>query len=193
MRVEQFMTKNPIACETHDRVRDVARLMREKGVGFVVVLEHGRVAGVVTDRQLTCGPLADGVVDAPVSTIMTRGPATVDRDDTMFSLIDTLRSAGVVRRVPVVNADNELIGVVSLSDLAVIAKDLVDAILLEETHHALREARVPTGGKELVRHMRRPTKEDRLPPGPQVRPVTARTPMPPPADVRAPDVSEYLQ
>ena len=177
MHVEHFMTKNPVACEADAPVREVAAQMRDKGVGSVIVLQNGKVVGIVTDRQLALHALADGGGrETPVSEVMTRDPARLTLDDNIFSAVDTLRSAGVVRRVPVVNASNELLGVVSISDIAVIAKDLVDAVMLDETHSALTETRLLTGGKRIVDVMRRPTKEDRLPREQEVRPVTTATP-----------------
>lgn len=173
MHVEHFMTKDPVACNVNDPVEVVARLMRDKGIGYVVCLRNGRVAGCVTDRQLAVSVLAEGLPsDTPVEDVMTADPATVNLDDTLFSVVDTLRSAGVVRRVPVVNDAEQLVGVVSISDVAVIAKDLIEAVLLEETHNAMEEAKVLTGAKRIVKDIRRPTKMDRLPPDQATRSVT---------------------
>jgi|GEM_PF-965399 len=164
MNVEHFMTKDPVACDVEDTAEDVATLMRDRNIGAVVVLQNGRVAGLITDRQLAVNVLAERKSANTVYArdIMTPRPATLTLDDNLFSAVDTLRSAGVAHRVPVVNAENELIGLVSLSDIALIAKDLIGAVLLDETHHALEEARVLTGGKRLADQLRRPTKLDRL-------------------------------
>lgn len=182
MHVEHFMTKDPVACNVNDPVEVVARLMRDKGIGSVVCLRNGRVAGIVTDRQLALGVLAEGLpADTPVEDVMTANPATVDLHDNIFSVVDTFRSAGVVRRVPVLNDAQELVGVVSISDVAVVAKDLLDAVMLEETHHAMNEAKVLTGGKRMVKEIRRPTKTDRIQEQP-TRAVTEPTKEgPPPA------------
>lgn len=158
MHVEHFMTLDPVACEANDSVEDVSRLMREKGVGSVVILEHGKVVGIVTDRQVATEAVARGLApgSTPVAKIMTRDPATVTLEDTLFSVLDTLRSAGVVRRVPVVNASHELVGIVSISDLAVVAKSLMDALLLEDTRHALSEVKLHSGGKRVQKATRAP-------------------------------------
>ena len=164
MHVEHFMTKDPVACDVNEPIEGVARLMRDKGVGCVVVLRGRKVAGLVTDRQLAVSGLAEGLAaDAPVEGIMTADPACCTLEDNLFSVIDTMRSAGVVRRLPVVDGNKELVGLVSISDVAVIAKDLIDGMLLEETHHSLTEAKVLTGAKRIVKDIRRPTKLDRLP------------------------------
>lgn len=177
MHVEHFMTKNPVACDVNEPVEGVARLMRDKGVGCVVVLRNGRVAGIVNDRQLAVGVLAEGLgADTPVEDVMTVDPACLTPQDNVFSAIDTMRSAGVVRRVPVVNANKELLGVVSIGDIAVIAKDLIEGVLLDETHNAMNEAHILTGAKRMVKEIRRPSTLDRLPPEQETRPVTAPTP-----------------
>jgi CBS domain-containing protein len=176
MHVEHFMTRDPVACSVNDPVDVVARLMRDKGIGYVVCLREGRVAGCVTDRQLALHVLAEGLPpDAAVEEVMTANPATVGLEDNLFSVLDTMRSAGVVRRVPVVDAEGLLVGVVSISDVAVIAKDLIDGVLMEETHNAMKAAHVPTGGKRIIKDIRRPTKTDRLPPEGPARPVTEPT------------------
>ena len=134
--------------------------MRSKNVGSVMVLDHGKLAGIVTDRQLVLNVLADGrsASGTKVGSVMTRDPARVTLDDTLFSVIDTFRSAGVVRRLPVVNEAKELVGVVSISDIAVLAKDLIDAVLLEDTRHSLREVHLPSGGKWMEKVIRSPTR-----------------------------------
>lgn len=181
MHVEHFMTKNPVACEVDTPIVDVAAQMRDKGVGSVIVLRNGKVAGIITDRQIVVTAVASGdVSNVKAQDVMTENPATLTLDDNLFSVIDTFRSAGVVRRAPVVNEQKELIGVVSVSDVAVIARDLIDGILLEETHNALEKVHVLTGAKRVVKDIRRPTKTDRLPPDQEIRPVTTATPPGPP-------------
>ena len=179
MHVEHFMTKDPVTCDLETPLADVAALMDERGVGCVVVLRDGKLAGLVTDRQVCCKGLGRGLSpDTPVSELLPEGnPAAVGLDDNIFSVVDTMRSAGVARRIPVITEDATVVGIVSISDVAVIAKDLIDAVLLEETHNAIDEAKVLTGAKRIVKDIRRPTKEARMPPGQatkEVREPTAR-------------------
>lgn len=164
MHVEHFMTKDPVTCDHEDTAATVGRLMGDKGVGSVVVLRSGKVAGMVTDRQLACCVLGEGLGgDTPVADVMTENPARLTMEDTIFTAVDTLRSAGVVRRVPVVNQNDELVGIVSISDIAVVAEKLVDALMLEAKHTSLHEAHVLTGGKRVVKELRRPSKAGQLP------------------------------
>lgn len=171
------MTRNPVACDVNDSVEVAAKHMRDKGVGCIVALENGAVRGLLTDRQIATHVLAEGKgKETKIGDVMTPNPATLSLDDNIFAAVDTMRSANLARRVPVVNDQKQLIGIVSVSDLAVIAKDLVEHILLESTHHALEETKILTGAKSLVKDIRRPTKTDRLPPKQSIKAVTEPTP-----------------
>lgn len=177
------MTKDPVTCDASATLTEVARQMRDKSVGCIVVLRDGKVAGLCTDRQIVTHALAEEMDPNAVhiEDIMVDAPARLGPDESIFAAIDTLRSAGVVRRAPVVDRNDELVGIVSISDISVIARQLNDAVFLEETHHALEEVHLLTGGKRIVKHMRRPTKEDRLPPDPQTHATTEPTPEGPPS------------
>src|SRR5687767_7906336 len=103
MHVEHFMTKTPVTCDVDATLEEVAQQMRDKSVGCVVLLRNRRIAGIVTDRQLGLA-YAEGLDGGgPIADVMTSDPATCDLDDNIFSVLDTMRSAGMVRRVPVVN------------------------------------------------------------------------------------------
>lgn len=163
MHARTVMSLNPITCETDAPIAEAAQLMRDRKVGFVCVLRGGRLVGIVTDRMVTISCVAEGLdpQETPVEHIMEQ-PATVNEDETIFAVLDTLRSAGMVRRVPVVDEGGRLVGVVSLSDLAPIAKDLLDGILAEDLHNATANARVLTGAKRIAKKIRRPGKAARL-------------------------------
>jgi CBS domain-containing protein len=159
MYVEEFMTKDPATCGPDERINEAARTMRDRGVGSLVVVEGGRVVGLVTDRQLVVRGLAEGRADRPVREVMTERPATVRADDTLFRAVDELHHAGIVRRLPVVDGNDRLVGIVSVGDIATVARDLIDVILLEETHAALSETGGPTGGQRVADRLRRPSRE----------------------------------
>lgn len=181
MRVEHFMTKDPVVCDVGDTLRDVAKLMRDKAVGCVIVLERGRLRWLVTDRTLAVEGLAKGHSgNVRIERLLPPRnvhPAAVGVDDNVFAVVDTLRSGGVVRRLPVLTPEGEVVGIVSISDVAVMAKDLLDAVLLDETHNATKRAHVLTGGKRIAKVIRRPTKAQagRLPPEPPTRRVLGAT------------------
>lgn len=164
MHVEHFMTKEVVSVQMDATAQEAAALMKERGVGCVVVLnEAERVVGILTDRQVATEVVAEGVAgsDVVVSEIMTPDPACCTLEDNVFSVVDTMRSAHVARRIPVVDHEDHLLGIVSISDVAVIVNRLLTEVMREETHHAMEEAKLLTGGKRIARHLRSPREEFR--------------------------------
>lgn len=119
VEIREVMTRSVVTAPAAAPVREVAELMRERGVGSVVLLEHDgeTVAGLVTDRDLTVGVLADG-----------RDPGDAVQEHASSPVIavgagdDVEVAAGLmvehgIRRIPVL-ADGMLIGIVTLDDLA---------------------------------------------------------------------------
>jgi CBS domain-containing protein len=116
--VEEVMTQDPRTVETGDTLVDAARIMREADVGAVVVAEDGRVAGILTDRDIVVRAVADGrdasstrVGDACSSDVTTLTP-----DQDIDEAVRLMREHDV-RRLPVVQ-DGRAVGIVSLGDLA---------------------------------------------------------------------------
>ena len=61
MRIREVMTQGVVTAETSDSLRRIGELMRDRNVGSVVVCEHGRPVGVITDRDLALVVVADTV------------------------------------------------------------------------------------------------------------------------------------
>ncbi len=112
-----------------------AHVMREKHVGYLIVSDtsgpaptHKRVVGVLTDRDIVVGVLAQEV-DAralKVGDVMTRDPLLIDEGQSIEAVLRHMREAGV-RRVPVVDRVGALTGVLSLDDvLERIAEQLIN-------------------------------------------------------------------
>jgi len=109
-------------------VIDVVRILAEKRIGAVPVVEEGRVIGIFSERDVVYGLAREGaaVLDQPVRAVMTSPAVTVDRQTkiiTAFAMMTRRR----IRHLPVVEND-ELIGFVSIGDLV---KRRVDAIEAE--------------------------------------------------------------
>lgn len=173
MLVEDIMTKEPVACAAGDEVQHAARLMRDKNVGCVIALEGSQLAGLITDRDIAMA-VAEGHVNATVRDVMTTDVARVRPEDNIFHAVDALRGGGTLRRVPVVDQNNQVVGLLSVSDVAVVAERILDAVFLDERQHA-REPHLLTGAKRVVRRIRRPTKAEEVADMP-LRPVTPATP-----------------
>ncbi|MFO7156702.1 MAG: CBS domain-containing protein [Pseudomonadota bacterium] len=117
--VRDVMTRNPRVLPPDATVREAARLMRDEDAGIVPVCQDGRILGVVTDRDLAVRFLAEGGDPdrVPVSEIMT-GDVQVAMPDDL--LVDAVRVMGEehVRRLPVVDRDDRIVGILSMTDVA---------------------------------------------------------------------------
>jgi CBS domain-containing protein len=120
MKASELMTPQPASCAPGDSVQDAAKLMDSYDVGSLPVVEGGdntRLAGIVTDRDITVRAVATGNFDAKVSDVMTANPSTVREDDDVAS-VAALMSERQVRRIPVVNASGAVVGMIAQADLA---------------------------------------------------------------------------
>lgn len=117
MKIRELMTSAPVAVALSDPVSEAAKAMRERGIGAVLVTDQGKLAGLVTDRDITVRVLAQGrdPRDVPVSEIASREIVTIGPDDGAEDAA-RLIAERAVRRIPVVE-DGVAIGVVSLGDL----------------------------------------------------------------------------
>lgn len=121
MRVKQIMTPDPARCTPDTTVQDVAALMRDNDCGSIPVVENtssNRLIGTVTDRDLAIRVLAEGKgPDVRVREVMTRDPITSVPEDEVEDLRQVMIEQQV-RRVPVVDTDGKLVGIVAQADIA---------------------------------------------------------------------------
>jgi len=121
--VGDIMTRPPRTLDVTASVMDAATLMREGDFGDVVVLEEGQLCGMLTDRDIVVRVLATG--DDPstvrVGDVCSRVLTTVSESDGIGDAVRLIR-AKAVRRLPVLDDDGKLVGIVSLGDLA-LARD----------------------------------------------------------------------
>ena len=102
-------------------LREVARLMREENVGIVPVTDaRGRLLGVVTDRDLVVRAVSEDQLPSQVrvSDIMSSDDLEVATPDDALSSIIELMGRKQVRRIPVVERDNRLVGIIAMADIA---------------------------------------------------------------------------
>lgn len=117
---EEIMTRSPRTLQREDTVQDAARLMSDQNCGIVpVVDEEGRLVGLVTDRDLVTRVLAtdDATADTRVGDVMTRDVQAIRPQETVHDVI-ALMGAKQIRRVPVVEPENRLVGIISMADVA---------------------------------------------------------------------------
>ena len=122
MLVKDLMTKSVVSCTPWDTARTVANLMKAHDVGAIPVVwdkTDPLVEGIVTDRDLCCGVVAEAKrSDAiTISELMTPVPVTCQPDSTIEEC-EELMQENQVRRIPVVNERGRCVGIVTLADIA---------------------------------------------------------------------------
>ena len=118
MKVSECMS-NEVQVVTPDRsVRDVASIMAQTDAGIVPVQNNDRLVGMVTDRDIVVRGIASGKgPDAKVADVMTQDVKYCFDDDDVEQVARNMGEIQV-RRLPVVNHDKRLVGIISLGDIA---------------------------------------------------------------------------
>jgi CBS domain-containing protein len=115
--IRELLKGDPVTVEASATVEEAAKLMSEKDIGNVLVVENDEVKGIVTDRDIVIRVLAKGNgPDADVRDACTTDLETLEPDASIDDAIKKMEQ-GNVRRLPVVE-DGKPVGVISLGDLA---------------------------------------------------------------------------
>jgi len=122
MKCSEIMTKDPVCCLPGDTVDQAAQLMKDEDVGPVPVVadqQTKRLLGILTDRDLAIKVVAQArhIRAVTVEEIMSRDPVTCRADDDLQKAVDAMEKHQV-RRIPVVDDDNRIIGIISQADVA---------------------------------------------------------------------------
>jgi CBS domain-containing protein len=117
MKLSDVFTKEVVTARPGDSLAAVARLMQEHNVGAVVIEEERRPVGIVIDRDLALALGARGVSpQAPAQEVMTHHVLAIPDNTGVFTATKYMRECGV-RRLPIVDRDDRLAGMVTLDDL----------------------------------------------------------------------------
>jgi CBS domain-containing protein len=117
--IESVMTRDPLTIESDDTVVHAASLMREHGIGTIVVTDHEQVRGIVTDRDIAVRAVAEGrdPDSTRIADIASMDVTAVAPSDSVDEVVHAMRDRSI-RRVPVVS-NGRAVGIVSLGDLAI--------------------------------------------------------------------------
>ncbi|PUE61343.1 histidine kinase [Limnohabitans sp. Rim8] len=122
LTVGEICTREVTFADKDTNLVTAAQLMRRDHVGALVVVDHlngeRKVSGLLTDRDIVTCVIAQGIDPGPlfVEDIMSAPVITVQEDDSLIDLMRTMRTNGI-RRVPVVNEKQDLVGLVTLDDV----------------------------------------------------------------------------
>ncbi len=117
--VNEVMTHDPQTVDAGDTLAEAARVMREADVGPVLVLDGGRLAGIITDRDIVVRAVADGrdPQSTPVREASSASVVTLSPDQDLDEAVRLMREHDV-RRLPVVQ-DGRPVGILAIGDVAV--------------------------------------------------------------------------
>jgi CBS domain-containing protein len=117
--IREVMTSNPRTVEADKPVAEAAKLMRDEDVGLAPVVEGDRLVGTLTDRDIAIRVVAEGKDPAstPVREVASTEVVTVSPEQDLDEAT-RLMAQHQVRRVPVVEEDGRLVGVVAQADVA---------------------------------------------------------------------------
>jgi len=120
MRISEVMTRNAECTRPEATIQEAAGRMKALDIGSLPVCENDRLVGVLTDRDITIRTVADGHDPRTdrVRDAMTPQVYSCFEDDDVADVAEVMRKRKV-RRLPVLNHDNGLVGIVALGDLAV--------------------------------------------------------------------------
>ena len=119
MRVSEAMTREVRVASPGQSIREVAKIMAEIDAGSMPVGDNDRLVGMITDRDIAIRAVAQGKgPDTPVREVMSTEKVLYCYDDEDLAHVAQNMGEQQVRRLPVVNRDKQLVGIVSLSDLA---------------------------------------------------------------------------
>ena len=115
-------TNNPLCCLPEDLVTKAAGLMKSENIGSIPVVEDEqtrKLVGIVTDRDLTLKIVAEGLdaKSTKVEAVMTRKVVTCRAEDGLQKALDAM-SEHQLRRIPVVDGDNKIVGIIAQADVA---------------------------------------------------------------------------
>jgi CBS-domain-containing membrane protein len=132
MKVSQAMSRDVETVRSSQSIKDIAQQMYKLGIGYFPVCDKGRLVGIVTDRDITCRVVAEerdpGTTKA--RDVMSKAVAYCFDDDDFTTAVHLMKQ-NRVRRIPVLDRKEHLVGILSLTDVARLAPHRLTAELVE--------------------------------------------------------------
>jgi MHS family proline/betaine transporter-like MFS transporter len=116
LRLNELVRRKPITISGEATIHDVVKIMAEQNIGFLVVVENGRMVGVLSERDVVRSLAERGNLSVKVSDICKRDIIMLQADATLEEAAEKMGKHGI-RHIVVVNKSGELVGVVSVRDL----------------------------------------------------------------------------
>ncbi len=146
MKLREIMTSEVEVIHPNDTLQTAARKMHDRDIGFLPVCDGDRLIGVLTDRDIIVRALAEGMDSkAMLGRDLVTSPAIYCFDDQSVDEAAKLMHDNQIRRLVVLNRDKQMVGVVSLGDLAVNADDKLSGEVLQSVSEPLSASRPEPG------------------------------------------------
>lgn len=124
MSLQEFCRRSVVSISPRGSIVEACRLMESKNVGCMVVQEDGKLCGVLTDRDIALKVAGESrdPQGTKVGDVMTKNPVRISVDKGLQELTSLMHSSHV-RRVPIVNGLDKVLGIVTLDDLIAVISD----------------------------------------------------------------------
>ena len=122
MKIREIMSRDPTCCVLSDTAQTVAKILCDRNIGSMPVVadqQSRKLVGMITDRDLCCSVIAEGMdpKTTPVEKLISLAPVTC-REGENVEACERLMQEHQVRRISIVDAEDRIIGIVSQADLA---------------------------------------------------------------------------
>ncbi|HVL77533.1 MAG TPA: CBS domain-containing protein [Noviherbaspirillum sp.] len=150
-RISEVMTPDVTVVRPDDKLQQAARIMRDEDIGALPVCDGKRLVGMITDRDIAIRAVAEGKAadQCLVSEVMTNQVLWCYEDQNVGEVLQQMAHQQI-RRIPVINRNMELVGIVAIGDLATRQSQPVDAAM--EDISAPFQPPPRTTGKQPSRH-----------------------------------------
>lgn len=148
MNIEKVMSRDLIIGNITDTLYDISKLMKKYNIGFIPIAKGKQIIGVITNRDIVINALSNKAkLDDTVEEYMSLNLITINKDETIEKALDLMGFKKVKRLI--VENDNKVLGIVSLSDL-IKENNIADDVILDNLKKLLEiYDKVNTGDTEI--------------------------------------------
>lgn len=123
--VREYMKSSVITVDKNTILYEIAKIMTEKNIGSVIVVENGKPVGIITERDIVRAIGKGKKLDTKAEEFMTASLITIKEDSPVTGALALMRQFNI-RHLPVVNEKGELTGIISIRDIARAVDDMFE-------------------------------------------------------------------
>ncbi|AWR97523.1 CBS domain-containing protein [Acidianus sulfidivorans JP7] len=115
--VKEYMKSNVVSVDKNTKLKDIAKIMTEKNVGSIIVIDNNKPVGIITEKDIVRAIGKGKSLDSLAQDIMTATLITIREDSPITGALSIMRSYNI-RHLPVVDDSGKLCGILSIRDVA---------------------------------------------------------------------------